>query len=171
MVNAIQKGKRVEREVAQLLNKLLPGCNARRTQQYCGKEGTSDVTAEGPLANWHIESKGYSFPYLEFKQLGKWLDQTRRDASEGAKRVIFVKLIRQDFLCVVPYKHCSISVSSLSRTLDLDGWKSVDYNGLLSSIKILRQTNMYPFIVNLDSNLAGESVCIMTPEQFARMVS
>lgn len=52
-----QKGKRVERELANIL-KDLGSSDARRTAQYNGLKGDSDVIAELTLPSFHLESKG-----------------------------------------------------------------------------------------------------------------
>tara|TARA_Y100001937_G_scaffold86907_1_gene117557 strand:+ start:400 stop:735 length:336 start_codon:yes stop_codon:yes gene_type:complete len=51
-----EKGKRGEREFAGLLRQF--GIESRRTQQYCGKAGTSDVSSS--LEGVHIEVKRYA---------------------------------------------------------------------------------------------------------------
>lgn len=48
MVNSRSKGCRGERELAKVLQKTL-GWEARRTQQFCGDAGDSDVTANVPV--------------------------------------------------------------------------------------------------------------------------
>lgn len=54
MVNGKQKGKRGELELSARLKEL--GLTARRTQQFCGKAGDSDVECE-ELSLYHIEVK------------------------------------------------------------------------------------------------------------------
>lgn len=55
MVNSKRKGSNGEREAAEYLRGL-GFASARRTQQYCGTEGTSDVVAD-ELPHVHIEVK------------------------------------------------------------------------------------------------------------------
>lgn len=54
MINSKQKGKKGELEVANYLKS--KGLTARRTQQYCGTEGTSDVVCD-QWPSVHIEVK------------------------------------------------------------------------------------------------------------------
>jgi len=54
MVNGKQKGSAGERELAAKLRE--HGFTARRTQQFCGAAGDSDVVCN-ELANYHIECK------------------------------------------------------------------------------------------------------------------
>ena len=62
--NSRQKGKRGEREAAAYLREL--GFeDARRTQQYCGTEGNSDVVCPDSLPGLHIEVK-YGYPLSSF---------------------------------------------------------------------------------------------------------
>lgn len=53
-INSKQKGAAGERELANRLKEL--GLDARRTEQYCGKEGTSDVLCK-ELQDYHLEVK------------------------------------------------------------------------------------------------------------------
>lgn len=52
-----QKGKRVERELVHIL-KELGSSDAKRTAQYNGLKGDSDVEAQHTLPSFHLESKG-----------------------------------------------------------------------------------------------------------------
>ena len=71
------KGKRGEREIANLLKEL--GYPARRTAQYCGNTGdASDVVGVDGL---HIEVKR-----CERLELPKWIKQAERD-SEGTENI------------------------------------------------------------------------------------
>jgi len=67
-----EKGKRGEREFAAFLRDL--GLEARRTQQFSGKEGTADVSSS--LDGVHIEVKRYAgIAALRF------LEQAERDSG------------------------------------------------------------------------------------------
>ena len=69
-----EKGKRGEREFAALLRQM--GIDSRRTQQFSGTDGTSDVSSE--LNGVHIEVKRYSrIASLRF------MEQARRDSKPG----------------------------------------------------------------------------------------
>jgi len=86
MVNICQRGKRAERELANWLKD--NGCpSARRTQQYCGTEGTSDVVAV-ELPHWHIEHKATKSSKITPSQLKKWLEQVHTDCPDGQISVI-----------------------------------------------------------------------------------
>lgn len=86
MVNAKQKGSRGERGLAEWLREC--GCpSARRTQQYCGTEGTSDVTVE-ELPEWHIEHKATKVAKIAPSMLAKWFSQVRTDCPAGKLPVI-----------------------------------------------------------------------------------
>lgn len=63
MTNSKQKGSRGEREFAEHFA-AETGYITRRTQQYCGTEGTSDVTCES-LPRLHIECKYGARPNIQ----------------------------------------------------------------------------------------------------------
>lgn len=85
-INVNQKGKRVERNVAKWLKE--KGCtSAHRTQQYCGTEGTSDVTT-CELKSFHIESKATRRPELTKSLLKGWLKQLSTDCPDDKIPVI-----------------------------------------------------------------------------------
>lgn len=95
MVNACQKGKRVERDLANWLK--LKGCSsARRSSQHCGKptNGTtgeidnSDIIVPDELPNWHIESKATKSPSITCSKLKSWIAQIRQDCPAGKLSVI-----------------------------------------------------------------------------------
>lgn len=68
-----EKGKRGEREVAEILRK--HGFPGRRTAQYCGNTGdASDVVG---IDGWHIEVKR-----VEKMNMQKAIDQATHDAGE-----------------------------------------------------------------------------------------
>lgn len=103
MINGKQKGKRVELEAAHLLQSL--GCpTARRTQQYSGTEGTSDITAE-ELPHFHIEVKATKEKTLAESKLIKWLEQVNHDCPEGKHWVILHKANDCDFIAIIPPCH------------------------------------------------------------------
>lgn len=112
MVNSIQKGKRVERELAAWLREQ-GFTDARRSQQYCGDNGDSDVVGES-LSKFHVECKATSSCTLTRSTLKKWYDQVENDNKEKKNPVIFFKCNSGEFLCIVPFtakfKRGSISV-------------------------------------------------------------
>lgn len=86
MVNAKQKGSRGEREFAEWLRE--NGCaSARRTQQYCGTEGTSDITVQ-ELSEWHIEHKATKSAKIAPSMLKAWFKQVRTDCPADKLPVI-----------------------------------------------------------------------------------
>lgn len=87
-INSRQKGCRGERKVRDLFREF--GFTARRTQQYSGTEGTSDVKVE-ELPTLHIESKS-----TEKKAFLAWLDQAERDAAGSGKTPIVIHVRNHD---------------------------------------------------------------------------
>lgn len=87
-MNINQRGKRIERELAQFLREQgFP--TARRSEQYCGKAGDSDILVDD-LPEWHIECKGTKNSVIERSRIEKWYDQVHTDAPDKLK-VIFTK--------------------------------------------------------------------------------
>lgn len=77
------KGKRGELELANKLKE--HGLTARRTQQFCGKAGDSDVLCE-ELSNWHLEVKR-----VQNLNVDKAIDQAVRDCGDNTPVVIHRK--------------------------------------------------------------------------------
>lgn len=80
MTNGRQKGKRGELELANRLKEL--GLTARRTQQFCGREGTSDVVCE-ELSFYHLEVKR-----VERLNIDEAFSQAVRDCGERTPVVV-----------------------------------------------------------------------------------
>lgn len=78
-----QKGKRVEREVANLISTIW-SCPARRTAQTCGKLGDADIVA---IEGVHIEVKGRK----ALKTVFDFLRQAETDAVEGSIPVVVMR--------------------------------------------------------------------------------
>jgi Holliday junction resolvase len=74
MVNGKQKGSAGERELAGKLRE--HGFTARRTQQFCGAAGDSDVVCT-ELADYHIECKR-----VEKLNVDNAMDQSLRDCKD-----------------------------------------------------------------------------------------
>jgi len=74
MVNGKQKGSAGERELANKLKE--HGFTARRTQQFCGAAGDSDVVCT-ELADYHIECKR-----VEKLNVDQAMDQSLRDCKD-----------------------------------------------------------------------------------------
>lgn len=77
-----EKGKRGEREFASFLRDL--GLEARRTQQFSGTEGTSDVSSS--LNGVHLEVKRYA-GIAAFR----FLEQAERDADPDDLPVVAMR--------------------------------------------------------------------------------
>jgi hypothetical protein len=99
-INSKRKGKNGELEVAHILQ--ARGYNARRSQQFCGANGDADVVG---LPGFHIEVKR-----VEKLNLGKAMDQAKRDASKDEVPIVFHRknngkwqatLMLDDFLDIV----------------------------------------------------------------------
>lgn len=92
-INSKEKGKRFERELANIF-KEYGYDDARRTAQYCGNTGdASDVVG---LPGIHIEAK-----HQETMRLYEWMEQAARDANASGENVIpvvFHKKNRGDIL-------------------------------------------------------------------------
>lgn len=89
------KGKRGELDFVHFCKER--GVAARRTQQFCGTEGTSDVTLPGlPFA--HIEIKR-----TERFQLYPAIEQAQRDSgSSGKLPFVFHRRNRGDWIMACP---------------------------------------------------------------------
>lgn len=91
-MNSNQKGKRGERFVANWLKENF-GCNAKRSQQYCGANGDADVI--GGFPNTHCEVK-----FVEALNIQKAMQQAVADCGDTIPYVIHKKN-RQDLLITV----------------------------------------------------------------------
>ena len=90
------RGKRAELDLVHKLQKL-GFLEARRTSQYCGKAGTSDVVG---LPGVHCECKA-----VERLNIWEALSQSKRDAeAEGNGNIpaVFFKRNRSGFYVAVP---------------------------------------------------------------------
>lgn len=103
MTNSVVKGKRGERYVANWLKEKL-GVEARRSQQYCGVAGDSDVIG---LEGAHIEVK-----FVENLSISKAMQQAEKDAKDSNIPVIFHKKNNQPLMVTVKaddlYDLCAI---------------------------------------------------------------
>ena len=73
MPDSREKGKRGEREFANELRKL--GINARRSQQFCGTDGTADVKTDIEGVHVEVERRG-KIAAIRF------LEQAERDKND-----------------------------------------------------------------------------------------
>ena len=100
MVNSKQKGKRVELELVHWLQD--HGIRARRTQQFNGAEGLSDIISED-LPECHIECKGTKDATLNRSTLLDWLEQVNRDCPPSLPvSVLFCKSNNKPFVAATP---------------------------------------------------------------------
>ena len=80
MTNSRAKGAAGERELANKLKEY--GYTARRTQQFCGKAGDSDVVCE-ELDQYHIEVKR-----VERLNIDKAMEQSLNDCKDKTPIVV-----------------------------------------------------------------------------------
>ena len=100
MGNSRQKGARGERELAQYLTTL--GFPARRTQQYCGHAGDSDVRIDG--LDLFIECKRYKESIkIHTDQFADWIKLCWRQ-SHGKPWFLFTRNDREPwYMTYVPH--------------------------------------------------------------------
>lgn len=89
------RGKRAELDLVHQLQKKFGFSEARRTAQYCGKAGTSDVVG---ILGVHCECKA-----VERLNIWKALSQSERD-SKGDIPAVFFKRNRSGWYVAVPLK-------------------------------------------------------------------
>lgn len=82
-VNSRDKGARFERALASLFKE--QGYDAERTAQHCGKNG--DAPDVKGLPYIHVEAKHYKKQAFSYD----WIDQAKRDCSEGNLPAVFHK--------------------------------------------------------------------------------
>lgn len=92
-VNSRAKGSRGERELSHKLQDL--GFEARRGQQFCGKNGDADVVG---LPGVHIECKR-----VEKLNLEKAMEQAVTDAREGEIPAVFHRKDRGPWLVTINF--------------------------------------------------------------------
>lgn len=92
-MNSRQKGARGERELAELLRAY--GYEARRGQQYSGKNGDADVVG---VDGFHIECKR-----VEQLNIYKAMEQSERDAREGEIPIVCHRKDRKGWLVTIRF--------------------------------------------------------------------
>ena len=116
-----EKGKRGEREFAAFLRDL--GIEARRTQQFSGKEGTADVSSS--LEGVHIEVKRYAgIAALRF------LEQAEKDADPASIPIVAMREDRGEWVMMFRAKHLK---QMAERTVAGLGMSRVTSDSLLPS--------------------------------------
>lgn len=94
-INSRSKGVRTERELSKKLEEVM-GWKARRTQQYCGAAGDSDVVIE-ELPQVFLESKA-----VEKLNVQAAMDRAAEDAAaEGKIPVLAHKRNRKEWLMTI----------------------------------------------------------------------
>lgn len=111
-INSKKKGSRVELELVHWL-KERGVVSARRTQQFSGKEGTSDVVAPDELPSFHIEVKGTAGAKLEKSKLKKWVEQICRDKVSNSLPVIFHKANNHPWVAIFRAEECGFLYPNL----------------------------------------------------------
>jgi hypothetical protein len=92
-INSRTKGKVGERQAAAELNRLFPGCEARRGVQYTGSPGSPDVVTE--LPGVHLEIKR-----CEKLSIYKAVEQATSDAGKADIPVVLHRQNGKDWLCI-----------------------------------------------------------------------
>lgn len=90
-MNSKQKGKRGELEIAHILQGR--GYDARRGQQFCGKNGDADVIG---IPGIHIEVKR-----TERLNIEEAMEQSRNDARQREIPVVFHRKNGKEWLCTL----------------------------------------------------------------------
>ena len=93
-INSRQKGAAGERELANILKEY--GYDARRGQQFCGKNGDADVIG---IPGIHIECKR-----VEKLNLENAMNQSINDAREGEIPTVFHRKNRMEWLVTLRMK-------------------------------------------------------------------
>jgi len=112
MVNGKQKGSAGERELASKLRD--HGFTARRTQQFCGAAGDSDVVCQ-ELSEYHIECKR-----VERLNVDQAMDQSLRDCQDKTPTVMhrrnhkpwLVTMFLEDWIRLVSERQTGDAVDS-----------------------------------------------------------
>lgn len=84
MTNSREKGKRGEREAAAEIRRLF-GTEARRSVQYCGRNGDSDLTPDA-IPGCHVEVKNVAAIGVK-----RFHDQAASEAPEGKYPIVVMK--------------------------------------------------------------------------------
>ncbi|HSW70354.1 MAG TPA: hypothetical protein VLH77_00045 [Gammaproteobacteria bacterium] len=138
-INAIQKGKRVERVLVNWL-KERGILSARRTQQYSGNnDGPSDVIAPDELPSFHIECKATASKKLTLSLLKKWYAQLERDCPADKVAVLFHFANGIRPFVMVPFL----------------AFKKIEHNALLSQVYITGGESFNPATYFIDDRAAG----------------
>lgn len=114
--------------------------SARRTQQFNGKDGLSDVVAPGELPHFHIESKAVKSPILTRSIAKKWAEQMKRDCPDGQHPVLFMKPNNSDmsvFFFLETIRHFRLSSPNFLVTIE----ESFNPAKTISGAKLTQRVN------------------------------
>jgi len=93
MTNSKSKGKRGELQAAKALSNVL-GCEARRSQQYCGESGDADLITSIDGLHFEIKRVERGNPY-------SWLDQADSDARATETPVVLHRRNHRKWIAVI----------------------------------------------------------------------
>ena len=91
-INSRRKGKVGELELSHKLQEF--GFDAKRSQQFCGKNGDADVVG---IPGIHIECKR-----VERLNIYEAVEQSKRDAREDELPAVFHRKNRKEWLVTMP---------------------------------------------------------------------
>lgn len=119
-----RKGKVGEREAAAALRAL--GLAARRTQQYSGTEGTSDLTVPGLKIHWEVKRTNRLSLY-------EAIAQAVRDAKDDHAPLVLHRRDREEWLAVLRLDDLAEIVAKLQEYRH----KSEDWDVILTEERLL----------------------------------
>tara|TARA_Y100000401_G_scaffold91961_1_gene77797 strand:+ start:19918 stop:20280 length:363 start_codon:yes stop_codon:yes gene_type:complete len=93
MTNSRRKGARGELAAAKELTRLF-GCEARRSQQYCGVAGDADLITNMPGLHFEIKT-------VERLQLHKALEQAESDKNYHDRQIVIYKKNHKKFVAIM----------------------------------------------------------------------
>jgi len=109
MTNSNQKGKRGELEFAGLLREL--GIDARRSQQYCGTEGTADIHSAARGVHWEVKR------YAKIAST-RFLEQAERDCLPNDLPVVAMREDRGEWTIQLRAKDLARFVAKINDALE-----------------------------------------------------
>lgn len=168
-INKCQKGKRVERSVANWL-KANSFASARRTEQYAGnsEEGDSDVIVPVELPTWHIESKGTKLAKLTQGQINKWLLQVESDCKLNKIPVIINTANRKEEIAILPMATFQALCSTLGNMFNIqcEIGTSITPSEIFTNNKKERKLRRFILGGDLAKNLLNfDALCFVTSEE------
>lgn len=143
VINQKQKGKRVELDIVHWLKD--HGCDsARRTQQFAGTEGPSDILCPTELPDWHIECKGTKSSLLTKSQLLKWHAQITKDCPVAKQAVILNKSNGKELVALIPFDVWMLLTYERTQfQVEINIRESILLANLLEEAKAIREVYAY----------------------------